>query len=225
VLDGKTLADIYLGKITRWNDAELEALNPNARLPDVAIVVVHRSDGSGTTREFTAYLANVSPEWASKVGSNSFLNWPVGTGGKGAEGVAPIVARTVGAIGYLELLSAAMNNLTTIDLINASGHRVKPEMRNFEAAIANADFARAPDFDLIPVNQPGERSWPIMSMVFLLMRPDTGVERNRQVLTFVDDSLHDGAGDAEKLSYAPLPSSVVRQVEGSWKTTLQINLP
>ncbi len=159
VLDGKTLAAIFLGKITKWNDPAIKKLNPKAALPNMAILTVHRSDGSGTTFNFTNYLTKVEPDWKS-VGSDTSVNWPGGVGGKGNAGVAGTVQQTVGSIGYVEYAYAKQNNLAWVDLINASGARVKPTMEAFQSAASNADFSKVQDFYEILTNQPGAQSWP-----------------------------------------------------------------
>ncbi len=168
-LDGKTLADIYLGKITKWNDAALTKLNPGVALPDQAIAVVERSDGSGTTFIFTNYLSKISPEWKEKVGENTAVEWPVGLGGKGNEGVAALVSRTDGAIGYVEYAYAKQNNLTYTLLANKNGAYNQPNAKSFQAAAANADWKAAPGYYLLLTDQPGQESWPITGASFILM--------------------------------------------------------
>jgi len=221
VLDGKTLADIYLGKITKWNDPAIKALNPKLPLPNMAILVVHRSDGSGTTFNFTDYLGKVSPEWKSQVGSDTSVSWPVGLGGKGNEGVSGNVQQTVGSIGYVEYAYAMQNHLAYTDMINAAGQRVKPTMAAFQSAAANADFSKVQDFYLILTNQPGAQSWPITAATFMLMRKDYAADRNRNVLKFLDWALREGQGDSQKLDYVPFPDSVIKQIEASWTANLQ----
>ena len=221
VLDGKTLAGIYLGKITKWNDPVIKSLNPKVPLPNMAILVVHRSDGSGTTFNFTDYLGKVSPEWKASVGSDTSVSWPTGLGGKGNEGVAGSVQQTVGSIGYVEYAYATQNKLAYVDMINAAGQRVKPTMAAFQAAAANADFSKVQDFYLILTNQPGASSWPITAATFMLMRKDYAADRNRQVLKFLDWALRDGQADSQKLDYVPLPDTVVKQIEASWTTGLR----
>ena len=221
VLDGKTLADIYLGNITKWNDPVIRKLNPRVPLPNMSIIVVHRSDGSGTTFNFTDYLGKVSPEWKSKVGSDTSVDWPVGIGGKGNEGVAANVAQTVGSIGYNEYAYAMQNHLTYTDMINAAGARAKPTMDAFQAAAGNADFSKVQDFYLILTNQPGVQSWPITAATYMLMRTDYPTDQNRQVLKFLDWALKDGQADSKKLLYVPFPEAVVKQIEASWTTGLR----
>jgi phosphate transport system substrate-binding protein len=219
VIDGKTLADIYLGQITKWNDPALKALNPHANLPDMAITVVHRSDGSGTTFNFTDYLGKTNPYWKTKVGSDTSVSWPLGLGGKGNAGVAANVQQTQGAIGYVEFAYAMQNKMTYMDMTNADGKRVEPTMGAFQSAAANADFTKVQDFYLILTNQPGAKSWPITAATYMLMRKDYTAEKNSAVLKFLDWSLRDGQDDAKKLDYVPFPEAVVKQIEASWKTS------
>ncbi|MDE2495024.1 MAG: phosphate ABC transporter substrate-binding protein PstS [Alphaproteobacteria bacterium] len=220
VIDGPTLANIYLGKITKWNDPALQRLNPKVRLPNMAILVVHRSDGSGTTFNFTNYLGKVSPEWKSTVGSDTSVSWPTGIGGKGNAGVAGSVQQTVGSIGYVEYAYVMQNHLVYMDMINAAGERVKPTMAAFQAAAGNADFSKVQDFYLILTDQPGATSWPITAATYMLMRTDYAPARNKQVLQFLDWALKDGQEDAKKLDYVPFPETVVKQIEASWTSEL-----
>lgn len=220
VIDGPTLANIYLGKITKWNDPSIKRLNPRAALPNMGIIVVHRSDGSGTTFNFTDFLGKVSPEWKSSIGSDTAVAWPAGIGGKGNAGVAANVQQTVGSIGYVEYAYAKPNGLTYMDMINREGKRVKPTMETFQSAAANADFTKVQDFYLVLTDQPGANSWPIVAATYMLMRNDYPVDQNRSVLKFLDFGLRDGAADATKLDYVPFPEDVIRQIEGSWTTNL-----
>lgn len=220
VIDGKTLADIYLGEIKKWNDPALAKLNPGVKLPDMAITVVHRSDGSGTTFNFTNYLGKVSPEWKSKVGSDTSVQWPTGLGGKGNAGVAANVQQTQGAMGYVEFAYAMQNKLTYMDMKNAADKRVKPTMKAFQAAASHADFTKTKNFYLILTNQQGATTWPITAATYMLMRPDYPASQNHKVLQFLDWALKHGQSDAEKLDYVPLPQSVVKQIETSWKAQL-----
>ncbi|HVP84075.1 MAG TPA: phosphate ABC transporter substrate-binding protein PstS [Rhizomicrobium sp.] len=221
MIDGPTLADIYLGKITKWNDPAIAKLNPKAKLPDMMITVVHRSDGSGTTFNFTNYLGKVSPEWQSKVGDDTSVMWPVGLGGKGNEGVAADVQQSAGSIGYVEFAYAMQNKLTYMNMKNQSGAVVKPTMGAFQSAAAHADFTKTKDFYLILTNQPGAESWPITAATYMLMRTDYPGATNKKVLSFLDWALKNGQGDAEKLDYVPLPASVVKQIEASWTAELK----
>jgi phosphate transport system substrate-binding protein len=220
VIDGPTLANIYLGKIAKWNDPAIKKLNPGVPLPNMAILVVHRSDGSGTTFNFTNYLGKVSPEWKSSVGSDTSVSWPTGIGGKGNEGVAGNVRQTVGSIGYVEYAYAMQNNLTYMDMINRAGKRVRPTMEAFQTAAANADFSKVQDFYLILTDQPGDASWPITAATYMLMRKDYPAARNHEVLKFLDWALTDGQADSKKLDYVPFPESVVKQIEASWTAQL-----
>ena len=216
VIDGRTLADIYLGTITKWNDPALVKLNPKANLPDMAITVVHRSDGSGTTFNFTNYLGKTSPYWTQKVGSDTSVSWPVGLGGKGNAGVAADVQQTQGSIGYVEFAYAMQNNMTYMDMMNADGARVAPNMGTFQAAAGNADFSKVQDFYLILTNQPGAKSWPITAATYMLMRKDYAADKNGAVLKFLDYGLRGGQAASKKLDYVPFPESVVKQIEKSW---------
>jgi phosphate transport system substrate-binding protein len=220
-LDGKTLADIYLGNISKWNDPAIRKLNPTLHLPNIAILTVHRSDGSGTTFNFTNYLGKVSPAWKNSVGSDTSVAWPGGIGGKGNAGVAASVAQTIGSIGYVEFAYAKQNNLIYADMINAAGARVRPTMSAFQAAARNADFSHVQDFYLILTDQPGKESWPIVAATYMLMRSDYPAGRNRSVLTFLDWALRSGQSQAEKLDYVPLPEETVKQIEISWTNGLK----
>jgi phosphate transport system substrate-binding protein len=216
VIDGKTLAQIYLGTITKWNDPALKALNPKVNLPDMAITVVHRSDGSGTTFNFTNYLGKMDPYWLTKVGSDTSVSWPVGLGGKGNAGVAADVQQSQGSIGYVEFAYAMQNHMTYMDMINSAGKRVKPQMSAFQAAAGNADFSHVQDFYLILTDQPGAKSWPITAATYMLMRKDYAADKNAAVLKFLDYGLHDGQAASLKLDYVPFPANVVKQIEKSW---------
>ena len=168
-IDGPTLAKMYLGEIKKWNDAALKKLNPNAKLPDEAIALVHRSDGSGTTFIFTNYLSKVSPDWKSKVGSNTSVEWPAGIGAKGNEGVANNVGNTKGALGYVETAYAKQNHLTTMQMVNKDGKTVSAVPEAIMAAAAGADWAHAPGFYMILTDAPGAKSWPIAGATFILV--------------------------------------------------------
>jgi len=221
-LDGKTLADIYLGKVAKWDDAEIKKLNPDAKLPSTAIAPIYRSDGSGTTFIYTNYLSKVSPEWKDKVGNNTSVEWPTGIGGKGNEGVAALSARTAGAIGYVEYAYALQNKLTYVKLINKEGAVVVPDSKSFQAAAANADWQKAPGFYLLLTDQPGKESWPITGASFILMhlkqeKPETA----KQVLDFFAWSYQNGAKMAEDLDYVPIPENVVKLVEASWSEKIK----
>jgi phosphate transport system substrate-binding protein len=217
-LDGKVLADIYLGKIAKWNDPAIAALNPGLKLPELAIAPVYRSDGSGTTFIFTHYLSEVSPEWKDKVGENTSVEFPSGIGGKGNEGVAAMVGRTVGAIGYVEYAYAKQNKLTYALLRNKDGEFVAPASAAFRAAAANADWSKTQDFYLLLTNQPGKDSWPITGATFILLhKQQSKPEVAREVINFFDWAYLNGGSLADDLGYVPMPENVVKLVEQSWQ--------
>ena len=217
ILDGPTLAAIFHGKITKWNDPAIIKLNPNAKLTDQAIAVVHRSDGSGTTFNFTNYLSKVSPDWKSAVGEATAVEWPVGIGSKGNEGVAAGVSQTKGAIGYVEYAYAKQNKMTFAKLINHDGKTVSPTSASFQAAAANADWEHAPGFYQILTDQPGDASWPITATTFVLMHKEAAdANVSAEALKFFDWSFAKGAKMAEELDYIPMPDSVVSQVRKAW---------
>ena len=217
-LDGKVLADIYLGNITKWNDPAIAALNSGLKLPDLAIAPVYRSDGSGTTFIFTHYLSEVSPEWKDKVGENTSVQFPSGIGGKGNEGVSAMASRTVGAIGYVEYAYAKQNKLTYALLRNKDGQFVSPDSAAFRAAAANADWSKAQDFNLLLTNQPGKDSWPITGATFILMHKQQGKpEVAREVINFFDWAYKNGGNLADELDYVPMPENVVKLVEQNWQ--------
>ena len=217
VLDGSTLADIFMGKITNWNDAAIKKLNPGVKLPDQAIAVVHRSDGSGTTFNFSYYLADVNADWKSKVGVNTALEWPVGIGAKGNEGVANNVSQTGGAIGYVEYAYAKQNKLTYADMINKDGKKVEPTAKAFSAAAANADWHSQPGYGVILANQPGAESWPMTSATWILVykKPDDAAATG-EALKFFAWSYAKGDDMAAGLDYVPMPDAVVKSVEEMW---------
>jgi phosphate transport system substrate-binding protein len=221
-LTGAVLADIYLGKVKKWNDPALTALNPDVKLPGQAITVVHRSDGSGTTFIFTNYLIKVSPEWKSKVGNDVSVKWPAGVGGKGNEGVASYVQRINGAIGYVEYAYALQNTLTYAMLRNRDGSFVKPDAKSFQAAAAGADWNNAPGLYMILTDEPGAASWPITGATFILMhKTQEKPETARQVLKFFDWAYANGDQMAEQLDYVPIPDSVVELIKSEWKTQIK----
>ena len=200
VFDGPTLAKIFLGSITKWDDPAIKALNPSAKLPATAIAVVHRSDGSGTTFNFTNYLSKVSPDWKSKVGESSAVEWPVGLGAKGNEGVANNVMGTKNAIGYVESAYAKQNKLVTADMMNKDGKKVAPVPAAFEAAAASADWKNAPGFYLLLTDQPGAASWPITASTFILMpKQPSDAAAATEALKFFDWAFAKG-GKAPKIS-------------------------
>jgi len=217
-LDGKVLADIYLGKITKWNDPAIAALNSGLKLPDLAIAPVYRSDGSGTTFIFTHYLSEVSPEWKDKVGENTSVQFPSGIGGKGNEGVSAMASRAVGAIGYVEYAYAKQNKLTYALLRNKDGQFVSPDSAAFRAAAANADWSKTQDFYLLLTNQPGKESWPITGATFILLhKQQSKPEVAREVINFFDWAYLNGGKLADELDYVPMPENVVKLVEQNWQ--------
>ncbi|WP_298355120.1 phosphate ABC transporter substrate-binding protein PstS [Rhodoblastus sp.] len=221
-VDGPTLAKIYLGEITKWNDPALAKLNPAVKLPDAAIAVVHRSDGSGTTFNFTNYLVKVSPDWASKVGSAVSVEWPVGLGAKGNEGVSNTVGVTANSIGYVEYAYAIENKMTYTDMVNHDGKRVKPETATFQSAAANADWSHAPGFYQILTDQPGAKSWPITAATFILMPkkvPDAAAAA--EALKFFDWAFTKGGKQAEALDYIPMPANVVSLIRKTWANDIK----
>lgn len=216
-LSGPLLADIYLGKIAKWNDKAIAELNPGIKLPDQAIAVVHRSDGSGTTYIWVDYLAKVSPEWKQKVGVNTSVQWPTGLGGKGNEGVAALTSRTPGAIGYVEYAYAKQNKMTYTQVQNKDGAFVEPNKTSFQAAAANAEWSKAPAFFLMLTDQPAKESWPITGATFVLMyKSQDKPESGKTALQFFDWVYNNGEKMAEALDYVPMPGSVVKLVEATW---------
>jgi phosphate transport system substrate-binding protein len=222
-LDGPAIADMYLGKITKWNDAAIAKLNPSLKLPAIDIAVVHRSDGSGTTFNFTDYLSKVSPTWRDKVGEDTAVEWPVsGLGGKGNEGVAALAARTQGAIGYVEYAYALQNNLAFTKLVNKNGKTLMPSLETFAAAAANADWKSAPGFNLVITDQAGDNSWPITASTWALMQTKTDKpEKAKQVLEFFAWAYKNGKTMADSLAYVAMPTAVVPVIEESWKKNVK----
>jgi phosphate transport system substrate-binding protein len=217
VLDGPTVAKIFLGQITSWDDAAIKKLNPKVKIPATPIVVVHRSDGSGTTFNFTNYLSKVSEDWKSKVGEESAVEWPAGIGAKGNEGVANNVSNTKGAIGYVEYAYAKQNKLTHTKLVNAAGKVVAPGLESFQAAAASADWAKAPGFYQIITNEPGAKSWPISAATFILLPKDPKDEpAAAEALKFFGWAFDKGGKQAEELDYIPMPKPVVELIKKSW---------
>jgi phosphate transport system substrate-binding protein len=211
------LAGIFLGRVTRWNDGAVKEANPTLTLPDKAITVVHRADGSGTTWIFTDYLSKVSGAWSEEVGTGKAVAWPTGMGAKGNEGVAAYVQKVDGAIGYVEFAYARQNNLTHALLRNKAGKFVAPTTETFEAAAANADWKDAPGFHMVLTDQPGEGSWPITGASFILLhKRQADAARARALLEFFDWSYRHGADVARELDYVPIPPSVVDLVEATW---------
>lgn len=219
VLNGPVLADIYLAKIKKWNDPEIAKLNPGLKLPDTDIAVVRRADGSGTSFIWTDYLSKVSPEWKSKVGEGTTVNWPTGTGGKGNDGVAAFVQRLPGAIGYVESAYVLQNKMVYADMINASGNKVVPETATYKAAAAGADWSKS--FYQILTDEPGKNAWPIVGATFVLVysKQDKAAE-GAETLKFFDWSFKNGGAAADSLDYISLPESVVKEIRAQWKAKI-----
>ena len=214
-LTGQLLGDIYLGKVARWNDPAIKALNPSLNLPDAAIAQVRRADGSGTTFIFTNYLSKVNAEWKSKVGEGTAVNWPVGAGGKGNEGVAAFVARLPNSMGYVEYSYVKQNKMNYALVQNATGNFVKPEDDSFKAAAAGADWAKS--FYQILTNQPGKDAWPISGATFILMHTKQDKPVNAtEVLKFFSWAYQHGDKTAADLDYVPMPKPVIAAIEKAW---------
>jgi phosphate transport system substrate-binding protein len=222
VFDGDTLANIYLGKITKWDDPAIKKLNPNVKLPSEAITVVRRSDGSGTTFNFTDYLSKVSADWKSKIGSGTAVEWPTGVGAKGNEGVSGNISQTKNSIGYVEYAYAKQNKLTYTAMVNKGGKTVQPTVEAFQAAASNADWANAPGYYVILTDQPGDKSWPVTASTFILMHKDaTDKAASQEALKFFKYSFDKGGKMAEDLDYIPMPDLVVKQVEKTWASDIK----
>ncbi|CAD6551076.1 phosphate ABC transporter substrate-binding protein PstS [Paraburkholderia metrosideri] len=220
VLSGEVLGDIYLGKIKKWNDPAIVALNPKIKLPDTDIAVVRRADGSGTTFIWTNYLSKVNPDWKSKVGEGATVSWPTGTGGKGNDGVAAFVQRLPGAIGYVEWAYAKQNHMTYASLKNSSGAVVEPKTETFKAAAAGADWSKS--FYQILTNEPGKDAWPVVGATFVLLhtaqdKPAQGTE----TLKFFDWAFKNGTQAANDLDYISLPESVTAEIRTQWKAKVK----
>jgi phosphate transport system substrate-binding protein len=221
-IDGPTLAKIYLGEITKWDDPAIKKLNPNAKLPSQAIAVVHRSDGSGTTFNFAYYLAQVSPEWKSKVGFNTSVEWPVGIGAKGNEGVSNNEAQTKGSIGYVEYAYALQNKLTYTKMVNKDGKTVSPTSEAIQAAAANADWNSVPGYGVILADQPGAGSWPMTAATFILIpKQPQDAAATAETLKFFAWAYAKGAKMAEELVYVPMPEKVAKEVEAMWSKDIK----
>ena len=220
VLNGEVLADIFMGKISRWDDARIKALNPGVNLPGKAISVVHRADASGTSFVFTTYLSRVSQEWGKSVGAATAVDWPVGIGAKGNEGVAGNVAQTSGSIGYVEFAYAKQNHLKHTRMTNKDGKIVVPSADTFKAAASNADWAGAANngFYIILVDQPGASAWPITATTYILVyKQPQDVAATKEVLKFFQWSYKNGGNAALSLDYVPLPANATTAIEASWK--------
>ena len=222
IIDGPTLAKIYLGEIKTWNDPALKKQNPTAKLPSQAIALVHRSDGSGTTFIFTNYLSKVSADWKSKVGSNTSVEWPAGIGAKGNEGVANNVSQTKGAIGYVETAYAKQNHLTTTKMVNKDGKVVAATSEAIMAAAAGADWAKAPGFYMILTNSPGAASWPIAGATFILVpKQPQDTAATSEALKFFSWAYKNGGTMASSLDYIPMPDSVMKLIQAKWVSEIK----
>ncbi len=221
-LTGSILADIYLGEIKKWNDPKIAAINAGVKLPNLPITVVHRSDGSGTSFIFTTYLSGANPAWASKVGANDAVEWPTGLGGKGNDGVSGFVKQTVGSIGYVEYAYALQNKMTHVQMQNKAGKFVQPTAANFAAAAAKADWAHAPGYYLILVDQAGPTTWPIVGATFILVfKQQANAASGQSVLKFFDWAYKSGDAMASSLDYIPLPAAVKTQIRATWKAQIK----
>ncbi len=222
VLDGATVASIYLGDITKWNDARIKKLNPKLALPATTIAPVYRSDGSGTNFLFSDYLSKCSPKFQSSIGANTSVQWPVGIGAKGNEGVANMTTQTDGAIGYVEYAYAKQTKMAHADLINKAGKTVAPNAESFQAAAANADWKHAEGYYLILTDQAGPASWPISGASFILVYavpPDAAATTS--ALKFFDWAYKNGGKMAAELDYVPLPETLIQQVRATWKSQIR----
>ncbi|WP_208276853.1 phosphate ABC transporter substrate-binding protein PstS [Massilia oculi] len=221
-MTGPLLADIYMGKITKWNAAEIAALNPGVKLPAADITVVHRADSSGTSFLFTDFLAKTSPAWKESIGSGTTVKWAVGVGGKGNEGVAANVQRIKGAIGYVEWAYAKKNKLSHTQLRNKEGVDLQPSDDVFKAAAASVEWTKAPGFGVVLTDGAGKQSWPITGVSYILMHKNAAdADKAREVVKFFDWSFKNGAPAAAELDYVPMPASVVKQVQDAWKANLK----
>ena len=215
---GPVLADIYLGKIKTWNDPAITKLNPDVKLPDAPIAVVHRADGSGTTFNWVNYLSKVSPEWKDKVGEGTSVEWPAGVGGKGNEGVAAFVSQTKYSIGYVEYAYVLQNKMAYALVQNRAGKFIKPDAQSFQAAAASAEWGKAQDFYLIMTDAPGEDAYPVAATVFVIMyKQAKDASRTNAAIDFFRWALESGQPQANDLNYVPLPESLVKQIEQYWK--------
>ncbi|WP_353155301.1 phosphate ABC transporter substrate-binding protein PstS [Herminiimonas fonticola] len=221
-LTSDVIAGIYLGKIVKWNDAQLTSLNPGVKLPDADITVVHRSDGSGTTFLWTDFLSQTNAEFKATVGAGTAVKWPAGVGGKGNEGVAANVQRIKGSIGYVEYAYAKKNKMSHTQLKNRDGQFVQPDDDSFKAAAAGANWAKTPGMGVVLTNQVGKASWPITGASFILLhKSQASAERAKEVLKFFDWSYKNGGAMAAELDYVAMPPAVVKQVQESWKANVK----
>jgi phosphate transport system substrate-binding protein len=221
-LTGPVVADIYLGKITEWNNPAIAALNPGVKLPATEITVVHRADGSGTSFLFTDYLSKVNPEFKTKIGAGTAVKWVTGVGGKGNDGVAANVQRIKGAIGYVEWAYAKKNKIAHTQLKNKDGNFLQPDDDNFKAAAANAEWTKTPGFGVVLTDQAGKTSWPITGVSYILMhKQQADANKGKEVIKFFDWAFKNGDAAATELDYVPLPDTVVKLVQASWKANLK----
>jgi phosphate transport system substrate-binding protein len=221
-LTGPVLADIYLGKVTKWNAPEIAALNPGVKLPAEDITVVHRADGSGTSFLFTNYLSQTNADFKSKIGAGTAVKWAVGVGGKGNDGVAANVQRIKGSIGYVEWAYSKKNKLTHTQLKNHDGNFLQPDDDAFKAAAANAEWTKAPGFGVVLTDQPGKAAWPITGVTYALVhKQQADAAKGKEVLSFFDYAFKNGAAAATELDYVPMPESVTKLVEAAWKANLK----
>jgi phosphate transport system substrate-binding protein len=221
-LSGDLLAKVFMGTIDQWDDPAIKALNPNLNLPDLAIAVIHRADGSGTTWIFTNYLSTVSGDWKTKIGADKAVAWPTGLGGKGNEGVSAYVQQVNGSIGYVEYAYALQNKMTYVQMQNKAGKFVSPDAETFSSAAANADWKNAPGFYMVLVNQPGDNSWPITGASFILIyKNQTEAKKAKTMLDYFDWCFKNGKDSALKLDYVPLPDNVVKLVEDMWRAEIK----
>ena len=221
-LTGPVVANIYLGKITKWNDPQIAALNPGMKLPDDEITVVHRADGSGTTFLWTDYLSKTSPEFKTTIGSGTAVKWATGVGGKGNEGVAANVQRIKGAIGYVEWAYAKKNKISHAQLKNKDGAFVQPDDDAFKAAAASADWSKTPGFGIVLTDQAGKASWPVTGASFIIMhKVQADAAKAKEVLKFFEYSFKNGDAAATELDYVPMPDAVTKLVADAWKANLK----
>jgi phosphate transport system substrate-binding protein len=221
-LTGSVVADIYLGKVAKWNAPEIAALNPGVKLPDTEITVVHRADGSGTSFLFTDYLSKTNAEFKTKIGAGTAVKWVVGVGGKGNEGVAANVQRIKGSIGYVEWAYAKKNKMSHTQLKNKDGNFMQPDDDFFKAAAANAEWTKTPGFGVVLTDQAGKNSWPITGVSFILMhKTQADAVKGKEVIKFFDWAFKNGGAAATELDYVPLPANVVKLVQDAWKANLK----
>jgi phosphate transport system substrate-binding protein len=221
-LTGPVVADIYLGKITKWNDQAIAALNPGVKLPAEDITVVHRADSSGTSFLFTDYLSKTNPEFKSKIGAGTAVKWATGVGGKGNDGVAANVQRIKGSIGYVEWAYAKKNKMSHTQLKNRDGVFLQPDDDNFKAAAANADWAKTPGFSVVLTDQPGKAAWPITGVSYILVyKAQEDAAKGKEVLKFFDYAFKSGDAAATELDYVPLPDTVTKLVQDAWKANMK----